>query len=133
MNEITIWRPSSRSQRLRLEHAAFVILEGWRIRAGRSEGRAERANKPAGAWIEKRHENMSLPGPMRLVVETSAEADPELRNVGRMRIMGGISARRAVHRCPVADVFWAKARRQTTQSIYQPRQRERQGLFNERI
>lgn len=32
------------------------------------------------------------------------EPDLELRKVGTARIMGGISARRAVHRCPVEDL-----------------------------
>ena len=59
-----------------------------------------------GRQSEKLHANIGLRALMTFpkVPEASAGAEPELRNVGTMRIMGGISARRAVHRSPVADV-----------------------------
>jgi len=101
----------------------------------RSKGLAEQARDSAAASDRKAAPEHKLAGAHDFSEGRGSEpeAGPELWKLGTMRIMGGISARRAVHRCPVADVFWGQARHQTTKSIYQPRQRERQGLFNERI
>jgi len=114
MKEITIWRPSARSQRLRLKYAAIVISTILRSTArpvppicsscrGGGEFTAPPDRKPA-----QEHE-LATPMSFRRPRNAFAESNRGIRKVGTMRIMGGISARRAVHRCPVADVFLGRS------------------------
>src|SRR5947209_12142514 len=116
MKEITIWRPFARSQHLRRGHAVFVISR--LARTGSRERKATLEHELTGA------------NDIPKVAAASAEAAPAVRKVGTTPIIGGISTRRAVHRCPIADVFGAKPDIGRRTSIDQPQQKERQGLFN---
>ena len=57
-------------------------------------------------------------GLVEIARRVGAAVEDSLRKVGKMRIMGGISARRAVHRCPIAEVLWTPHMATT---IFQPR------------
>jgi hypothetical protein len=60
---------------------------------------------PQELQIEKLHWNQKLAGTPEFprLLDVIPETDRKLRKVGTTRIIGGISSRRAVHRCPVAD------------------------------